>query len=120
MFEFIDDNKKIPIVGNGKNKYQFIYVKDMVKAMKLALDYNNTTIFNIGYDRVRTFNEVYNYVIKKASSKSRLIHFPKLPMVITMKICYLLHLSHLGLYQYKMISSSFVFDISKIKKELNF
>lgn len=120
LFEFIDDNKKIPIVGNGENKYQFIYAKDMIKAMELALNYNHTTIFNIGSKNVKTFNEVYEYVIKKSGSKSRLFHFPKFLMIMAMKICYFLHISPLGPYQYKMISSSFVFDTSKIEKELGF
>lgn len=120
LFEFIDDNKKIPIVGNGENKYQFIYAKDMVEAMKKALKYDKTDIFNIGSDNVKTFNEVYNYVIKKANSKSKLFHFPKMLMVFCMKICYFLHISPLGPYQYKMISSSFVFDTTKIKECLDF
>ena len=120
LFEFIDDNKKIPIVGNGENKYQFIYAKDLVQAMKAALDYDKTEIFNIGADDVKTFNEVYNYVIKMAGSKSKLFHFPKLFMIMCMKICYFLHISPLGPYQYKMISSTFVFDTSKIKEKLNF
>ncbi|MDO4963814.1 MAG: hypothetical protein Q4E75_06955 [bacterium] len=37
-----------------------------------------------------------------------------------MKVCFALHISPLGPYQYKMISSSFVFDTSKIKEKLNF
>ncbi len=41
-------------------------------------------------------------------------------MILAMKICFFLHISPLGPYQYKMISSSFVFDTSKIKNELNF
>ncbi|MDO4963813.1 MAG: NAD(P)-dependent oxidoreductase [bacterium] len=35
LFEFIDDNKKIPIVGNGNNRYQFIYGTSYVKCFKL-------------------------------------------------------------------------------------
>ncbi|MDO4752853.1 MAG: NAD(P)-dependent oxidoreductase [Candidatus Saccharibacteria bacterium] len=120
LFEFIDDNKKIPIVGDGNNKYSFIYAKDMVQAMKQALKYNKTAIFNIGSENVKTFNEVYEYVIKKSGSKSRLCHFPKAPMIAAMKACFALHISPLGPYQYKMISSSFIFDTSKIKKELKF
>lgn len=120
LFEFMDDGKKIPIVGDGKNKYQFIYAKDMVNAMKLALDYDKTEIFNIGSDNVKTFNDVYEYVIRKSGSKSKLCHFPKSAMVFLMKICFALHISPLGPYQYKMISSNFVFDTSKIKKKLHF
>ncbi len=120
LFEFIDENRKIPIVGDGNNKYQFIYAKDMVQAMKLALDYNQSEIFNIGSDNVKSFNDVYSYVINKASSKSRLFHFPKKLMTICMEICFKLGISPLGPYQYKMISANFVFDTSKIKEKLKF
>ena len=120
LFEFIDENRKVPLVGDGTNTYQFIYAKDMVAAMKLALNYDKTDIFNIGSDNVKTFNEVYKYVIEKSGSKSRLLHFPKTLMTLCMKICFLLRISPLGPYQYKMISASFVFDTTKIKEKLNF
>ena len=120
LFEFIDENRKVPLVGNGSNKYQFIYAKDMVNAMKLSLNYNKTEIFNVGSDEVKSFNEVYKYVIDKAGSKSKLLHFPKKILTICMKICYMLKISPLGPYQYKMISANFVFDTSKIKRELKF
>ena len=120
LFEFIDEGRKLPMVGDGKNRYQFIYAKDLVKAFELALTANYTDIFNIGSDDVKTFNEVYEYVIKKSGSKTRLLHFPKLPMILAMKICFWLGISPLGPYQYKMIASSFVFDTTKIKEKLGF
>ena len=120
LFEFIDENRKIPMVGDGNNRYQFIYAQDFIEAFLASLDYNKTEIFNIGSDNVKTFNDVYKYVIDKSNSKSKLLHFPKIFMIMAMKICYLLRISPLGPYQYKMISSSFIFDTTKIKKELNF
>lgn len=120
LFEFIDEDRKVPLVGDGNNKYQFIYAKDMVQAMKKALDYNETDIFNIGSDNVKSFNEVYKYVITEAGSKSRLLHFPKKLMTICMEICFKLGISPLGPYQYKMISANFVFDTTKIKEKLDF
>ncbi len=120
LFEFIDENRKLPMVGDGKNKYQFIYAKDMVKAFELSLKADYTEIFNIGSDDVKSFNEVYEYVIKYSGSKSQLLHFPKMPMILAMKICFWLGLSPLGPYQYKMIASSFVFDTQKIKEKLGF
>jgi nucleoside-diphosphate-sugar epimerase len=120
LFEFIDENRKLPMVGDGKNRYQFIYAKDLARACELALDTDYSDIFNIGSDDVKTFNEVYQYVINNSDSKSLLLHFPKLPMVMAMKICFWLGISPLGPYQYKMIASSFVFDTSKIKQKLGF
>lgn len=120
LYEFIDEDRKIWMVGDGNNRYQFIYAKDLTNACILALDHNQSDIFNIGSDNVKTFNEIYSYVIKNSNSKSKLAHLPKNLATFGMKVCFSLGLSPLGPYQYKMISSSFVFDISKIKQELGF
>lgn len=120
LFEFIDENKKIWMVGNGFNRYQFIYAKDLALACIKAVDYPKSNIFNIGSDNVKSFNEVYKYVIEKCNSKSKLVHLPKNLCIFLMKICYFMGISPLGPYQYKMISENFVFDTSKLKKELNF
>ena len=120
LFEFIDEGRKLWMVGDGENKYQFIYAKDLANACIKALDYNKTAVFNIGSDDVKSFNEVYKYVINNTGSKSRLVHMPKGFMTLGMKICYMLGISPLGPYQYKMISANFVFDTTKIKQELGF
>lgn len=120
LYEFIDENKKLWMVGNGNNKYQFIYAKDLLNACFVALDYSQSEVFNIGSDNVKTFNEVYTYVIEHSGSKSRLAHFPAGFAIFGMKLCFALGLSPLGPYQYKMLSSSFVFDTVKIKEKLGF
>ncbi len=120
LFEFLDEGRKLWMVGDGENKYQFIYAGDLAQACLAALDYHKSAVFNIGSDDVKSFNEVYGYVIRRAGSKSRLVHMPKGPMILGMKLAYALGISPLGPYQYKMIASNFVFDTTKIKKELNF
>lgn len=120
LFEFIDENRKLWMVGDGNNRYQFIYAKDLANACELALSYQGTTVFNIGSDNVKTFNEVYSYVLKNSGSKSRLAHFPKWFIIPCMQLASKLGISPLGPYQYKMIASTFVFDTSKIKRELGF
>ncbi len=120
LFEFIDEGRKLWMVGDGENRYQFIYAQDLVNACIKALQYNKSDIFNIGSDDVKSFNEVYEYVIQQANSKSKLVHMPKWFMVLGMKICFALGISPLGPYQYKMISANFVFDTTKIKQKLSF
>lgn len=120
LFQFIDENRKVWIVGDGNNKYQFIYAKDLALAFLKALDYDKTNVFNIGSNDVKSFNDVYNYVITNSNSKSKLVHLPKKLLTICMDVAFALGLSPLGPYQSKMISSNFVFDTSKIKAELGF
>ena len=120
LFEFIEENRKLWMVGDGNNRYQFIYAKDLAHACELALDHPSTDIFNIGADDVKPFNEVYSYVIRHSGSKSRLAHFPKWFIIPCMKLASKLGISPLGPYQYKMIASNFMFDTSKIKRKLGF
>lgn len=120
LFAFIDENRKIWMVGDGTNRYQFIYAKDLANACVRAISYDKSEIFNIGSDDVKSFNEVYKFVIKYGNSRSKIVHLPKFLAVWGMKICFALGISPLGPYQYKMISSNFIFDTSKIKRELGF
>ena len=119
LYEFVDENKKLWMVGKGNNTYQFIYAKDLANACMLALDYNKSEIFNIGSDDVKSFNYIYQYVVDHSDSTSKLGHLPPNLAKLAMKVSYYLGISPLGVYQYNMISSSFVFDTTKIKRELN-
>lgn len=118
LFEFMDEDRKVWVVGGGDNKYQFIYAPDLADACIKALDYNKSTLFNIGSDNVKTFKEVYEYVIRRAGTKARVANMPRKLVIPLMKLAYFLKLSPLGPYQYKMIAENFVFDTSKVKNEL--
>lgn len=118
LFEFISDDNRIPIVGKGDNRYQFIYAADLLDAMLLAAECDGTHIFGIGSDDVPTMAGAFQAVIDGSESKSRLLRLPKAPMVLSMKIAHLLRISPLGPYHYRMIASSFVFDTSAIKRTL--
>jgi nucleoside-diphosphate-sugar epimerase len=119
LFEFIEENRKVYVVGGGNNVYQFIYGEDIAQGCLQAYEKSSSTeIFNIGSDNVKSFKEVYQCVIEKAGSTSRIVPLPKAPTLFAMKLCYNLGLSPLGPYQYKMIAEDFVFDTEKIKKTL--
>lgn len=118
LCEFMDDNKKLWLVGSGENRYQFIYAKDLCRACELSVDYDGSGIFNIGSDNVKSFKYKYQYVIDRSSSTSKIAHLPAGFATFMMKMCYRLGISPLGPYQYNMISSNFVFDTEKIKREL--
>ena len=119
LFEFIDEGRKIWTVGGGHNVYQFIYAQDLVDACVKASGYPHADVFNIGSDNVKPFRDVYKLVIKKAGTNSSVATLPKKITLLIMKAAYILHLSPLGPYQYKMIAEDFVFDTSKIKNKLH-
>lgn len=119
LFEFINEGRKVYVVGEGSNRYQFIYAKDLVNAILLALNYSKSNIFNIGSDNVKPLRDVFSYVILHAKTGAKIASLPKTLTLSLMKLAYLLRLSPLGPYHYKMIAEDFIFDTTKIKKELN-
>ena len=119
LFEFIDENRRVYLVGGGDNVYQFIYARDLADACLKAHEKSTSTeVYNIGSDNVKSLKDVFGYVIKKAGSSSKLVPLPKAPTLLAMQLCYKLGLSPLGPYQYKMIAESFVFDTEKTKRML--
>jgi UDP-glucose 4-epimerase len=118
LFEFIDEGRKVWVVGGGRNRYQFIYAQDLISAFLKALDYKKSAVFNIGCDEVQTFREAYEYVIGKAGSDARVANLPRSLALPLMRLAHRLKVSPLGPYQYKMIAKNFVFDTSSVKREL--
>lgn len=118
LFEFIMEGRKVWVVGDGSNRYQFIYAKDLADACIKSLFHDKSDIFHIGSDNVKSFREVYQYVIDKAGTGAKVACLPEKLTRFGMKAAFKLGLSPLGPYQFKMISESFVFDTSKIKKVL--
>lgn len=118
LFEFIQENKTVWVVGNGNNTYQFIYAQDLAAACLLAMHSQVSGIYHIGSDRVRPLREVYETVIQDAGSQSRVRSLPKGPTIAAMKLAHRLGVSPLGPYHYRMIAEDFLFDTTKIKREL--
>lgn len=119
LFEFIHEGRRVWVVGDGANRYQFIYAQDLIDAMLLAWKSGRTAVFGIGSDNVLSIREIYGYVIAQTNSRSRIAHLPKRPAVGVMKAAHHLHMSPLGPYHYRMIAANFCFDTNRIKAELN-
>jgi UDP-glucose 4-epimerase len=118
LYEFIDDDKTVWVVGRGDNRYQFIYADDLATACLQAAMYGRSGLFHIGADNVKSMRAVYEAVIAKAGSKSRVRSLPKGPTIAAMVLAHKLKLSPLGPYHYKMIAENFLFDTTHIKREL--
>ncbi len=75
LFEWVKDGKRIPIIGNGKNRYQLFEVQDLVQAIVQALqapdDVANDT-YNVGAKEFGTVQEDFAKLFAVAGTGSRL------------------------------------------------
>jgi UDP-glucose 4-epimerase len=118
LFEFIQEGRAVWVVGDGSNRYQFVYAPDLAEACLLALDCAGSAVFHVGSDNVQSLREVYEAVIRKAGTRSRVRSLPKGPTLAAMRLAHTLHLSELGPYHYRMIAEDFIFDTAKIREHL--
>jgi nucleoside-diphosphate-sugar epimerase len=113
LFEFMNDGNTIWVVGDGSNRYQFIYAQDLATACIRGLDFKGSETFHVGSDHVKTLREVYEAVIRNAGSRSKVRSLPKAPTLAAMKLAHKLKVSPLGPYHYQMIAEDFLFDTTK-------
>jgi UDP-glucose 4-epimerase len=118
LFEFIHDGKMVWVVGDGSNRYQFIYAEDLVRACMLALRPGESDIFHVGSANVKPLRDVYQAVIDAAGSSSKVRSLPLRPALAAMWLAHRLRLSPLGPYHYRMIAEDFIFDTTKIAARL--
>lgn len=118
LFEFIDEGRKVWVVGNGGNRYQFIAAADLAEACLLARSIERTEEFNVGSDDVPTLAETYQWVINQAGTRARVARFPAWIAIPAMRTAHAFGLSPLGPYHWKMIAESFSFDTAKAQTQL--
>jgi nucleoside-diphosphate-sugar epimerase len=115
LFQFIQENRRIWLVGDGANRYQFVNAGDLARACLLLASNPCTGVFNVGSDNVPTLAETFGELIRRAASRSRLVPLPRGPAVAALKTLYRLGLSPLGPYHYRMIAASFEFDTTRLR-----
>ncbi len=118
LFEFIEDGKRVWVVGNGGNRYQFIYAQDLADACLRAMGYAGSDLFHIGSENVRSLRAVYEAVIAAAGTKARVAELPKAPTLAAMQLAHRLGVSPLGPYHYRMIAEDFSFSTTRIRERL--
>jgi UDP-glucose 4-epimerase len=118
LYEFIHEGRKVWILGDGANRYQFIAAHDLSDAMQRAIRQPGFHLYNIGSHQVPTLRELYQSVIDYAGTSARVARLPRGPAVVMMRALHRLGMSPLGPYHYQMLAESFVFDTTRIETEL--
>jgi UDP-glucose 4-epimerase len=118
LFDFIHEGRRVWVVGDGSNRYQFVFAPDLADACVLSLHAEGSAVFNVGSDDVKSLREIYEFVARQAGTGARVASLPKRPTLAAMRLASALKLSPLGPYHYRMIAEDFVFDTSRIKAAL--
>lgn len=121
LYDWVERGKRIPVIGNGKNRYQLLEVEDLCEAVWLALtspaDKANDT-FNVGAKRYATVNEDVGALCVQAKSGARVFPTPAWLVKPALAFFEALKLSPLYKWVYGTADKDSFVSTEKIEKAL--
>lgn len=123
LYDWAKDGKNFPMIGNGKNRYQLLDVEDLCEAIYLAATLDREVVndtFNIGAKEFITIKEDFGVVLDAAGFGKKIKTFPVWPMIWTLRVLELLHLSPLYKWIYETAYTDSFVSIEKAEKILGF
>lgn len=119
LFRLIDMNMPVPMIGSGKNPYQFISVFDCASACIAAWQAGfPNEAYNLGSDDPPPVRKLLGDLIRHAGSKSILLPTPASLVKLTLDTLDAINLPIMDPEQYKIADEICILDTSKAKREL--
>lgn len=120
LFEWIYQNKNVPVIGNGNNLYQFIHSDDLTEICFLAGENPKSEVYNAGAKEFGTMKQALENLISSVNSKSKVCGVNRKLAQVGMDISSKLGLSPLGKYHSLMYGNSMYFDNNELEDKLNY
>ncbi|WP_010251877.1 NAD-dependent epimerase/dehydratase family protein [Acetivibrio cellulolyticus] len=123
FYDWAKDGKGFPMIGNGRNRYQFLDVEDLCEAIYLAAEGDKDKVndtFNIGAKEFTTMREDYQAVLDYAGFGKKIKGFPAKPMILTLRFLEFLKLSPLYKWVYETACEDSFVSIEKAEKILGY
>ncbi len=111
LFDWIADGADPIVLGDGRNRYQFVHADDLADACIAAGETSGPAIFNIGTDRFGTMHETLDHLCVHAATGSVVRSLPAAPAAALMKATSRLGLTPFAPYHWLMYAQSMWFDI---------
>ena len=123
FYEWASDGKGFPMIGSGKNRYQFLDVEDLCQAIVACTTMSKAKVddtFNIGAAEFTTMREDYQAVLDAAGYGKQIIPFPVKPVVLALKVLEFLKLSPLYPWIYETASKDSFVSIEKAQTTIDY
>ena len=119
LFDWIRDGRRIPILGDGSNRYQLLAVEDLVEAVVRCAERPVAgETFNVGARAFGTVRSDLQELIDFAGSGARLFPVPARPAELVLRALELLRLSPLAEWHYRTAHRDSYVDVSKAERLL--
>ena len=119
LFKLIDLNLPVPMIGSGRNPYQFVSVFDCASAAALAWKAGvPNEAYNLGSDTPPPVRELLRRLVREAGSRSLVVPTPGFLVKFTLNTLDFVNLPLMDPEQYLIADEECLLDCSKAKREL--
>jgi len=121
LYDWAQDGRGFPMIGNGKNRYQLLDVYDLCESIYLCATLPDNVVndvFNIGAEEFTTMKEDWQAVLDEAGFGKKIVPFPKTPIIWTLRVLEFFKLSPLYKWIYETASEDSFVSIEKAKRVL--
>lgn len=118
LFDWIADGADPIVLGDGRNRYQFVHAEDLADACIAAGSTPGPGVYNIGTDRFGTMFETLDHLCAHAATGARVRSLPAGPTGLAMRATARLGLTPFAPYHWLMYSKSMWFDTDHASEAL--
>lgn len=119
LFKLIDWNMPVPMIGSGRNPYQFISVFDCAEAARLAWKAGvPNEAYNLGSLNPPPVRKLLGDLVRHAGSKSILVPTPGWAVKRTLDLLDQMNMPIMDPEQYLIADEECVLDVSKGERQL--
>lgn len=119
LFKLIDKNLPVPMIGSGRNPYQFISVFDCAEAARAGfLAGVPNEAYNLGSLNPPPVRKLLGDLVRHAGSKSILLPTPAWAVKKTLDLLDLMNMPIMDPEQYLIADENCVLDVSKGERQL--
>jgi nucleoside-diphosphate-sugar epimerase len=123
LYDWARDGHGFPVLGNGKNRYQYLDVEDLCEAIYLCCTLDERIVsdtFNIGAKVFSTVAEDFQAVLDTAGYGRKIRTFPAEPMIWGLRVLEAFRLSPLYKWVYETVSKDSFVSIEKAERVLGY
>lgn len=119
LFRLIDMNLPVPMIGPGRNAYQFVSVFDCASAARLAWEAGVPDgEYNLGSDNPPPVRELLSRLVREAGSRSMLLPTPGWAVKRVLDFLDLVNLPLMDPEQYLIADEYCIVDTSRAKADI--
>ncbi len=123
FYDFARTGHAFPVLGNGKNTYQYLDVADLCEAIWLSITGDETAVndvFNIGAGEFGTTADDFQVVLDEAGHGKKIKPLPAAPAIAVLRVLEALKLSPLYKWIYETAAEDSFVSIDKARRVLGY